>query len=268
MLIADLRSFQGLLTLQTYIYYENSPEDSWRLKSLVGVVLCLDFTHLILICQACYHYLVDNWGNEAALLESTIVLDMHLILVGAASVLSQAYFLRSNHNQVLVGSLAALCTATAGLDIVMAVRTIRNRSVTTFATGVDEILAMFIISAATDLFIAVLLCYYLQRGCTTFEFQHVSFLPGPTSPSVVSYNTIATGLATSLLSVGCVYLIIPDSFVFIAMHFSLARMYTNSLLATLNLRRKLRAALVPASGMRSIVIASKAGFSFQAPADT
>ncbi|KAJ7645855.1 hypothetical protein B0H17DRAFT_1215833 [Mycena rosella] len=250
MLIVDLRSFQGLLTLQTYIYYENSPEDSCRLKSLVGAVWCLDFTHLILICQACYHYLVDNWGNEAALLESTIVLDMHLILVGAASALS-------NHNQVLVGSLAALCTATAGLDIVMAVRKIRNRSVTTFATGVDEILAMFIISAAADLFIAVLLCYYLQRGCTKFEFQHTNFVL-----SRVLQYTIATGLATSLLAVGCVvaYLIMPDSFVFIAMHFSLARMYTNSLLATLNSRPKLRAALVPASGMRSIpelVIVSK-----------
>jgi hypothetical protein len=53
----------------------------------------LDVTHLILICQSCYHYLVTNWGNGAALLISTHELDLHLIFVGIATLVCQGFFL-------------------------------------------------------------------------------------------------------------------------------------------------------------------------------
>jgi hypothetical protein len=53
----------------------------------------LDVTHLILICQSCYHYLVTNWGNGPALLISTHELDLHLIFVGIATLVCQGFFL-------------------------------------------------------------------------------------------------------------------------------------------------------------------------------
>ncbi|KAJ7464026.1 hypothetical protein FB451DRAFT_1492161, partial [Mycena latifolia] len=230
--------FQGLLSLQAYSYYENFPEDSWQLKTLVSLpwsrskalVLCLDLTHLILICQSCYHYLVDNWGNEAALLESTIELDMHLLLVSAATIVCQAFFLRrvwnlSKKNWLLVGCLAAMCMTTLVLDVAMAIRTSLNRSVATFSDWGDEILALFAIGAAVDVIIAMLLCWYLPRGGRT-SFSSTNFVVS----RIIQY-TVATGLATSLLAVGCFVA---------AMHFSLGRMYTNALLATLNSRRNLR----------------------------
>lgn len=52
-----------------------------------------DFVHLVLICQTEYHYLVTNWGNQQALLETTIPLDLHLILLTLASLTCQAFFL-------------------------------------------------------------------------------------------------------------------------------------------------------------------------------
>jgi hypothetical protein len=53
----------------------------------------LDVAHLVLICQSCYHYLISNWGNNAALMVSTQELDLHLVFVGMASAICQAFFL-------------------------------------------------------------------------------------------------------------------------------------------------------------------------------
>jgi hypothetical protein len=37
-------SFQGVLTLQAYIYYERYPDDPKHLRILVSFILALDFT--------------------------------------------------------------------------------------------------------------------------------------------------------------------------------------------------------------------------------
>jgi len=235
--------FQGMLSVQAYIYYESFPEDSKLLKSLVAVVWSLDLAHLFLICQAVYHYLIDSWGNDAALLLSTEPLDLHLVLVGAATILCQAFFLHrvwtfSKKNWMLTGILATACMTTVGLDIAMTIQTSRNKSVAVFSSVGQEIVTMFSLGAGVDMVIAMLLVWYLIQGRTNFEKTNFVLT------RIIQY-TVATGLVTSLLALGCVaaYVMKPDGFVFIAMHFSLGRMYTNALLATLNSRRNLRSAL-------------------------
>ncbi|KAJ7495330.1 hypothetical protein FB451DRAFT_1213862 [Mycena latifolia] len=234
--------FQGILSMQAYIYYEAFPEDSWRLKSLVAVVWTLDFVHLILICQAVYHYLVRNWGNEAALLETTTELDLHLVLLSAATMICQGFFLHrvwtfSHGNKILTGTLFAACLSTVILDAVMSAQTISNKSIATILSHSfsGEVIGVFAVGAAVDLAIAIILCWYLQRGPFTFDRTHFVVT------RIIQY-TIATGLATSIFALGClvVYVVLPTTLIFLGMHFSLGRMYTNALLATLNSRRNLR----------------------------
>jgi len=235
--------FQGILSVQAYVYYESFPQDPKRVKALVAAVWTLDLVHLILICQSVYHYLITSWGNDAALLQSTEELDLHLVLVGAATILCQGFFLHrvwtfSKKNWLLTGVLALACTTTVGLDIAMTIQTSRNKSVAVFSSVGQEIITMFSLGAGVDMVIALLLVWYLQQGRTSFESTNFVLT------RIIQY-TVATGLATSLLALGCVaaYMLKPDGFVFIAMHFSLGRMYTNALLATLNSRRNLRSAL-------------------------
>ena len=54
---------------------------------------CLDLLHLVFISQACYHYVISNWGNAASLETTTPELDMPLALVGLVSFVCQAFFL-------------------------------------------------------------------------------------------------------------------------------------------------------------------------------
>ncbi|KAJ6554711.1 hypothetical protein B0H19DRAFT_1263021 [Mycena capillaripes] len=233
MLIGDAPgSFQGVLTVQAYVYYESYSADSRKLKWLVAVIWVIDLVHLILICHTVYHYLITSWGNDAALLVSTQDGDLHLTFVGAATLLCQAFFLHrvwifSKHNWLLTGILGLACLTTMALEIVMTVQISRNKSVAAFSSVGQEVITMFSLGAAVDIIIAFLLVWYLQQGQTSFE--KTSFV----LTRIIQY-TVATGLATSLLALGCVaaYVIKPQSFVFIAMHFSLGRMYTNALLAT------------------------------------
>lgn len=234
--------FQGILTLQTYVYYETFPEDSIYLKLLVGVVWCVDLIHLVFVGQATYHYLVSNWGNVAILGFSTWTFDSHLVMLGLATILCQSFFIRriwifSNRNIALLIFLITICSAVFIVALYCTVKDIQVLEVEEFVVLKPEVTALFTIGAASDVIIALLLCYYLrkQNNSSTFARTHSII-------AVLIRYTVTTGLATSALAVACLisYFATPGSFIFIAMHFSLGRMYTNSLLATLNSRRGLR----------------------------
>ncbi|KAF7326024.1 ANK-REP-REGION domain-containing protein [Mycena kentingensis (nom. inval.)] len=215
--------FQGVLTVQAYIYYENFPRDHISLKSLVAIVWLIDLIHLVLITQSCYHYLIHSWGDNAALLVSTQALDLHLVFVGLASVICQLFFLSriwrfSQKNWILTGILGIPCVLIFVLEVFISVEISRTPNVAAFSEYTGEVLSVFALAASVDVAIAVILVWYLQQGKTSFE---------------------------RILAVAdlIVYLATPRTFVFIAMHFSMGRMYTNAFLATLNSRRKLRQVL-------------------------
>ncbi|PPQ72885.1 hypothetical protein CVT26_003506 [Gymnopilus dilepis] len=244
--------FQGVLTVQAYIYYENFPQDPQRIKLVVAAVWMTDLAHLILISSAGYHYFIRSWGDNAALLISVEPLNLHLTFIGLASIICQVFFLHrvwllSNRQTVLVAILGAGCMTTFAFDIGMSVVFSRAPMVTTFTKYVPEVLALFSSSAFIDLVIAALLVYYLNKGRGGI----------PRSNSIIDrimQYTVATGLATSLLAFACViaYVVRPMSFIYIAMHFSLGRLYTNALLASLNARRNLRANTVNVTPLAAI----------------
>ncbi|KAJ7921752.1 hypothetical protein B0H13DRAFT_2655885 [Mycena leptocephala] len=241
--------FQGILSVQAYIYYGSFPEDPLSLKVLVRFVWTLDFVHLVLISQAMYYYLVTNWGNVAALGLTTIELDLHLVFLSVATFTCQAYFLHrvwrfSNRNKLLTGVLTAGCTSTLVLDLLLAAQTIAGRNSTKIAPSSKRAsIAVFSTGGANDLAIALVLCWYLQRSKS--EFDRTKFVL-----TRIIHFTVSTGLVTrqrySLLALGTLaaYVGSPDTFIWLAMYFSLGRMYTNALLATLNSRRKLRTLLL------------------------
>ncbi|KAJ7055488.1 hypothetical protein C8F01DRAFT_452874 [Mycena amicta] len=194
---------QGILTLQTYIYFENFPDDGVRIKLLVASVWALDAAHLVLICHSTYHYLVTNWGVPAALLISTRPLDMHLIFVGASAILCQAFFINriwvfSKNNMLLTALLSLGSLATFGLEVAIAVQTLAHPVTSFFGSLVTEIITLFAIAGAVDVFIALVLVYYLQRGLASTPFHRMRFVIAR-----VMQFTVATGLATSVLAIGC-----------------------------------------------------------------
>ncbi|KAF7358465.1 ANK-REP-REGION domain-containing protein [Mycena venus] len=231
--------FQGVLTVQTYIYFESFPEDPWGMKSLVTIVWLLDVAHLVLICQTAYYYLVSNWGNQQALLSTIPILDLHLILMTLSIMACQSFYVnrvwKFSKNILLTGLLGTASLTSGILYFTLTAQLLQNRSVETILkrTYLSETIAVFSVGAAVDLAIAILMVWYLGRERTTFD--RVKSLV-----TRLIQVSVATGLATSLLALGCLIALVAsaDSLIFVAIHVSLGRTYTNALLATLNSRKR------------------------------
>ncbi|KAJ7818753.1 hypothetical protein B0H14DRAFT_3876876 [Mycena olivaceomarginata] len=216
------------------------------MKGLVAAAWTLDLVQLVLICQSVYHYLARNWGNQNVLGYSTLELGMHLVPLTGATLLCQGFFLRRfwrfSKNLPLTLFLAVACLTTGVIDIILAVLTVSNLSLNTILGHKfsAEVISVFAVGAAVDLAIAAILCWYLARELTIFD--RINNLVA----RLIQY-TVATGLITSLLALGCLiaYVAAPDGLISMAMHFSLGRMYTNALLATLNSRKVLGKQLAP-----------------------
>jgi hypothetical protein len=133
LVLTDPHSFQGILTLQAFIYYKRFPGDPKYLKILVSAPIhelyllhvlistpfctqvtviwsvpqnihiflatngtssrILDATHLVLIAQAVYYYLVSSYADPVALLAISQTIGLHFVFVGLATTCCQGLFL-------------------------------------------------------------------------------------------------------------------------------------------------------------------------------
>ncbi|KAK0488405.1 hypothetical protein IW261DRAFT_133 [Armillaria novae-zelandiae] len=96
---------------------------------------------------------------------------------------------------------------------------------------------VFSTDVLADFFIAATTCYYLHKGGTMTGFSS-------TTKVIVSLMRFAvmSGLTTSACSLFSLlaYIAWPNSFVYLAIHFTLPKLYINSLLAMLNARKAQR----------------------------
>ncbi|KAF8188545.1 hypothetical protein K438DRAFT_1972247 [Mycena galopus ATCC 62051] len=211
--------FQGVLTFQAFTYYSNCPEDYTVFKILVALLWSLDLTHLVLISQATFHYLIVNFGNYAALAITTPEFQLHLVFVALPTLLCQVFFLYriwifSNHNFPVVVFLVLGCLAVSALDIAIASEVLiypmfKTASGHSNPTIPAQSLATFALGAVVDIGVALTMVYYLYLSKTQFTSTNSII-------TRVMHFTVVTGLATSLLAVGCIiaYVAAPGTFVF------------------------------------------------------
>lgn len=92
-----------------------------------------------------------------------------------------------------------------------------------------------ILAAVADILIAASLCYFLHRSRTGFK-------KSDTMISRLILFTVSTGMLTSICAVASLIsiLIWGQTLIYVAFYFSLGRLYSNSVLATLNARNGIR----------------------------
>ncbi|KAH7921895.1 hypothetical protein BV22DRAFT_697313 [Leucogyrophana mollusca] len=233
-------AFWGVTSAQTFVYFQRSTTDRISLKLFVGFLWVLDTFDACLTSHILYYYFVINFMNPLAIAAPVWSVLIHVAITSLTDVLIRAMFARrvwqlSNHNYLLTAITAAISLTDLICGLIITVKAFKLHSFTELNTISTLLYINFAAGFSGDLFVAIVLCWYLYRSKT--GFQRTDTLV----KTLVSY-IITTGLLTAVdASLGMIfYIVMPNNFIFIAFYFNLAKMYINSYLALLNAREGLR----------------------------
>ncbi|KAE9404450.1 hypothetical protein BT96DRAFT_973115 [Gymnopus androsaceus JB14] len=248
----------GVSCVQTWFYFSRYPGDLWYIKLLVAVVWVFDSVHQALISHTVYFYVITNFDNaeEQNNLVWSILLEVlfnGMIGFMVQSFLTMRVWKMSNKNIPLTVIIALFVLGEFGcsagkIQILYAANIYSLPSAAAFTisslklvTWVDltklKSLSMTVnvLGAVADVFLAAGLFYLLNRSRTGFK-------KSDTMISKLIMFSVSTGMLTSVCAVISLLSILawPKTLIYVAFYFSLGRLYSNSLLATLNARKSIR----------------------------
>ncbi|PBK91890.1 hypothetical protein ARMGADRAFT_192017 [Armillaria gallica] len=230
----------GISVPQLVIYYRRYSTDPRLFRYSIGLFWFLDTVQLGLAINALYFYLVSSHGNYQALLQlnwsirSQYTISM-AVVVGVQALYAVRIWKFGRHFHVVLPWCAFLSVAASlatGIYAVYADYGPHNLlSLPSIKVPIDTVFAT---TAATDLIIAGIMCFYLHKGR---EMTHMS----STIKIVVALMrlVIMSGLVTSVCSLLVLVsdIVWPNSLLFVAFEMALPNLYINSLLAMLNSRK-------------------------------
>ncbi|KAF8147697.1 hypothetical protein B0H34DRAFT_279842 [Crassisporium funariophilum] len=229
----------GITSLQTYWYYHAYRNDSLLHKISVAVLWTLDAFHLALTIHAVYVYMVTGFGHLPGLLHIVwsiklqVSVNVIIILMVHSLYAVRVWLLGGYHRGVLGYLVASVVAGGFVIGIVLAY------IIYTVDTYIElekiswVITAALGISTTIDFVIAAAMCYYLRKskGGLTRLNSRIS--------TIIQY-TLSSGLFTSACSLSAMfsYILLPNTFVFLALEFLLTKLYVGSFLAMLNARER------------------------------
>ncbi|KAF8436329.1 hypothetical protein L210DRAFT_2478574 [Boletus edulis BED1] len=233
-------TFWGVTSIQTYIYYHRYPDDPLFLKLVVVVLWILDTFDACLTSHIAYHYLVTNYMNPKSIVIPVWTLIIHQTVTIVTDVLVRFMFSKRvwglSSQNIIVTSIVWIVSA---CDLIIGLVITAKAFQLVSWMQLDDLAPLFYASFVTtfsgDLYLAVVLCYYLFKSRTGFR-RTDSLLN-----TLITY-IITTGLLTSVDAIlgTILYAVMPTNYIFMAFYFNLAKLYTNSYLALLNARKRLR----------------------------
>ncbi|KAJ8515890.1 hypothetical protein ONZ45_g6753 [Pleurotus djamor] len=231
----------GVSLVQAW-YYATHQNDGWLIKSLVTFVMIFDTIHQALISHTVYSYLVTNYGNPQQLGYLVWSLLVEVLFNGFTAFLVQSFLTMrvwrlSGRNLWLTIPVCALVLGEFACVIAFTAKSLHLKTYIELASLKELSITVNALAAAGDVLIAVILCTLLHRSRTGFQRSD-------TMINKLIIFAVNTGVLTSLCAVASLISIVVagNTFLYIAFFFCIGRLYSNSLLATLNARDKIRAA--------------------------
>ncbi|KAJ7306816.1 hypothetical protein DFH08DRAFT_514988 [Mycena albidolilacea] len=235
----------GVVTAQTYIYYGRFPDDSPKIKALVAFVWVCEIIHGLCIGHGLYVYTIcDYWHPDRIFGGPSLPsIDTAFFFGGLISACVQAFFgfriyafSRKLYIPILIWIMAFLRLLAGFGNLISALRMASLVELHKQRLWLSEF--AWSISAVTDLTIAATLVFYLHQ-------QRKEVNKSSRTAALVDKLilwTIETGALTSLTSIVALtcFTTMRHNLVFLAFFALEARMFTNSLLASLNSRETLR----------------------------
>ncbi|KAF7306226.1 hypothetical protein MIND_00413100 [Mycena indigotica] len=237
----------GINTTQNYVYYRRFPQDPRMIKWLVTIVWVMEFVHIFCISHVLYTYAVVNYGNPLIFLDKippTLALTILLGTVNTALV--EAFFvfriwtLAQNNLKFFKLVPLVLCVtitlfvAGTTADTVLS---IQAANIPAFNARFDWLLvvpnSLNVFNDGSITISLITLLLLTRKG----GFAKTAMM----LDQLIKW-TLETGLITGIFS--CLSLIFcvrqPNDFIWVSLQVVKARLFANSLMASLNSRDNLR----------------------------
>ncbi|KAJ6596146.1 hypothetical protein DFH09DRAFT_127888 [Mycena vulgaris] len=230
----------GILIVQVYIYYICS-SDRALVKTLVAIVFGLEVGHTVATSHSIYHWTV-TLANVAQKPGTVSGLSYGMVFETLITFLVQAYFIhrvyRFSGNGWICALIGTLCLLRFVGGVALSVESFLNlpHEPDYFSPQIRLgwlLTATFSIGASVDLFVAASLCVYVHRWKSAPTMKTTSQLIHR-----IMFWSIQTGLVTSLVSVTVIVCLqaMKRNYVWIGIFSILGKLYSNSFLASLNIR--------------------------------
>ncbi|KAE9406914.1 hypothetical protein BT96DRAFT_851256 [Gymnopus androsaceus JB14] len=230
----------GVSLVQAFFYFTRYRNDAWYLKSLVAATVFLDTLHLAFITHTIYFYLITRYYDNAQLNLMVWYVAAEAVPTGVTGALVQTFYTirvwrLSKGNNFLAVLIMLIVLAQTGCGTAWVIVSLQ---LSTFQQllGISSLtMSINALSTAADVIIAASLCFLLQRSRTGFKHSD-------TMINRLILFGVNSGLATSLCAVASLISLIasPDTLLYAPFYFCIGRLYSNSLLATLNARKHIR----------------------------
>ncbi|KAE9399439.1 hypothetical protein BT96DRAFT_975848 [Gymnopus androsaceus JB14] len=232
-------SLFGINVLQCYIYFRSYGRDHFIIKATVASTLLLDTLGMLFLAKGIYGYLITEWGNPSSLeyLDYGVCIQS-LVAVFIAAIV-QCFFIHSIYvvslkNRFITGFILFLWIAALGSGIAVNIEALVRRNTGILADTHFKILLglFFNMSVFCDLATTTSLCYLLRKAKS--GFRHTDTLVD----KIIVY-ALSRGILTFILQAleTIFFVALPDSdLAWTLIHFCLSKVYTISLLVTLNRR--------------------------------
>ncbi|KZP15373.1 hypothetical protein FIBSPDRAFT_1048168 [Athelia psychrophila] len=231
----------GIVTVQSFVYVKLYPADRIHTKLIVAAVWLLDSCHTLFVCQSIWDYFITHFGDNSRITDIPTSLALTIAITAILTFVVHAFFAHrifklSKRNYfamvpiafLAVCRLAAACVTTSEMIRIGNLPEFVKQFSWVFTTGLA-------LSSAVDVLIAGFLCYSLQNSrSSSSSMDHVINLL-----ILYTFENGALTCAATVVSMIC-WLVMPDNRIFLGIHFVIVKIYANSLLATLNSRKKLQ----------------------------
>ncbi|KAL0961330.1 hypothetical protein HGRIS_006287 [Hohenbuehelia grisea] len=225
----------GILTTQVYLYYINYKSDKLWIKLLVSFLYLLDTLDSFFGCFYLYTALIVHFDDPPFLARATWVFSTDPILTGIIASLVQLFFgwrIRTLTGRNWLFSLVIVCAFVGGVGaIVTTIEVLETPNFVDFRNFKAVVILWLVSECLGDIIITTILVIYLNNHKTGFSASDQLV-------DRIIRLTVQTGLSTSLCAFfDLLFFLLYPNGLHLLFNFPLSKLYTNSLLSTLNSRR-------------------------------
>ncbi|KAJ7257888.1 hypothetical protein B0H12DRAFT_1232451 [Mycena haematopus] len=227
----------AVLGFQTFLYFQIFPSDALPYKLLVAWIWMLDAVHTVLICTGVWDYLILHFNDPDIHLRIFPVIAVTVAMTALITLSVNLFYgwrihKLSKSNWWLTGPIAFLSIVRVGLALTTTTEMLLSKTFPAFAARFKILFTSgLIVSAITDVIVSGARYYYLRNVRQGYTITHEAV-------DAVVVFTINDGLLTCgvVLAVIICWLTMSHNFVYLGIYFTIGKLYSNSTLATLNLR--------------------------------